>query len=396
MSMKNNQNNYGSVAQFFHWAIALLIFWAIAMGKIAEEMPFSPEKVDLFVLHKSAGITVLILVVMRLAWRFISPPPKLGLDAKQEKLAHLGHWALYGLMIALPISGWLLTSAAGYPFAWFHLISVPNLPVGEELKGLFGEIHEVLFYIIAAAIIGHVAMLIHHKKAQGKSYLPRMLPGQKMAAGVILLLILCGLLGYTVLSSRVAPTAIDKVSDEMVVPKSPTAIVGQSNSPLWQPTEGTNKLAFKGRYSGEPFDGEFKSFAPKLYFDPSAPESGIFDVTINTTTVTTYTSDWDSTLSGRQWFAFSQYMQAQFYSDNIKESGEGFVAEGTLSLKGVSQPVALSFTWQEQDTGAVLFMGQATLDRRDFNIGSGEWLEDDCVGFDVNIAVSLTLAKSDS
>lgn len=394
MQLKNDQINYGAVAQVLHWLIAILIFWAIALGKIAEEMPFSPEKVNIFVLHKSAGISVLILVILRLIWRFITPPPSLGLEPKQEKIAHLGHWGLYGLMVAVPLSGWLLNSAAGYPFAWFHLVSVPSLPVGKELKDFFGNVHVVLFYVIAIAVIGHVAMLFHHKFAQGKSFLPRMLPGQKLSSGVVLILILCGLITYAVLASKVEPKAEATPAVSEAKPSAPEALGEiKTSAPLWVKVDGDSQLGFKGKYSGEPFDGEFQQFNPKIYFDPANPEQGIFDVEIDTTSITTHVSDWDLTLRGSEWFAFSDYMQSHFFSDTIRATDDGFVAEGKLTLKGVSRPVSVAFEWQELGDGEASFIGGAEIDRRDFNIGSGGFSEDDSVGFNVGVVIELKLTQ---
>ncbi len=400
MKFKNDQTNYGLLAQSFHWLMALLIFWAIALGKIAEEMPSSPEKVNLFVLHKSAGISVLVLLVLRLLWRFLSPPPSLGLSPKQEKLAHLGHWGLYGLMLAVPLSGYLLNSAAGYPFAWFHLISVPVLPISEEFKGIFGNIHVALFYVLAAAVLGHIAMLFHHKFAHNKVFLPRMLPGQKMASGVVLILVLCALLVYTVLASKVeekdsAASEEAATAQDIDTPTTERPAV-KTDSPLWQMVAADSELGFIGRYSGEPFDGEFKSFDPKIYFDPQSPEDGVLDVTVNTTSVTTYTSDWDMTLSGGEWFAFSKFSNAYFFSDDIEATANGFVARGVLTLKGISEPVVVNFEWKALEDDSVNFVGEATLDRRTFNIGSGDWKDDESVGFNVDVKIDLTLELSEA
>lgn len=390
----NNSPVYSWVARTLHWLTALLIFWAIVLGLVADALPASPEQVLLFVLHKSAGITVLALVLVRLGWRVLNAPPPLDLPPAQAKLAHMGHWGLYALMIVLPLTGWLLNSAAGYPFAWFNLVSVPFFPgVGEAQKPLFEQLHEVMFYVIAVAIAGHVVMLVVHKLSQDHNLLPRMLP-RTSSAGV-LLLICVGLLGFTLYTANQA-----RVNEQLAQVNEPaqaqtlTSDRAQVSSPHWVLVPKDEQLTFTGYYSGEPFKGAIQSFVPNLYFDPSRVNQGVIDVDIDTASITTFNSDWDSSLKGSQWFATKKYPQAKYISESIRTEGDGFVADGQLQLKGVVKPLTVRFQWQSQDDSAQ-FIGTALIDRRAFNIGSGSWAEDDSIGFEVvlDIQLELTLAR---
>ncbi|BFM05870.1 cytochrome b/b6 domain-containing protein [Halioxenophilus aromaticivorans] len=389
----SNTHTYSLVARSLHWLIALLIFWAIVIGLVAEELPYSPEKIQLFVVHKSVGITVLMLALVRLAWRFISPPPALGLSAKEEKLAHLGHWGLYALMISVPLSGWLLNSAAGYPFAWFNLISVPHIPgVGEDSKDLFASVHVVLFYIIAVMVIGHILMLFHHKFSQGINLLPRMLPGKTALWAVVLVAIMAGLIGYTINKANTAKANAEQDSQAIKPAPSQSAAssAASSDSPLWQLVPTEENFQFSSSYSGEAFTGLIKTFTPKIYFDPDHPEQGVLDVTIDTTSLTTLNSEWDSAITGSQWFATSDYPSAHYVSEDIRPDGAGFIAQGELTLKGISKPVEVYFEWEAQGDQAI-FLGSAMLDRREFDIGSGSWATDDSIAFEVTLDIDLQL-----
>lgn len=390
----SSQYTYSLVARSLHWLVALLIFWAIVIGLVAKELPYSPEKIQLFIIHKSVGITVLILSLVRLVWRFISPPPPLGLSSKQEKMAHLGHWGLYALMLSVPLSGWLLNSAAGYPFAWFNLISVPHIPgVEESSKYIFQSAHNLLYYVLAIMVLGHVLMLFLHRFAQGLDLLPRMLPNRAALSSMALVLVLAGLIGYTINTANTAydNAELDRVAEKPVVMEK-TIVKSVSKSTLWELVPTEKNFVFSGSYSGEAFNGQIKDFNPIIRFEPDAPESGSLDVTVETGSLTTFNKDWDNTLAGSQWFALKDYPTAHYRSNSIRVDGDGYVASGELTLKGVTKPVDVAFQWEELNEKAI-FKGSALLDRREFNIGSGSWARDDSVAFEVILDINLQLER---
>lgn len=386
---------YNLVARILHWAIAILIFWAIALGLVAEGMPNSPDKIELFVLHKSAGFTVLVLAVVRLFWRLAHPPAPLGLPPLKEKLASAGHWGLYLLMLAVPLSGWLLNSAAGYPFAWFNLISVPHIPgLDNGSRDLFSSLHEYLFYIIALMVAGHIAMLVLHKLLDGISLLPRMLPGKSFVSASALSLVLVVLIGFTFYKAEEKSTASPDVPVAAQLPTVPATQqeVNQSDSTLWEMVATPDNFKFTNSYAGQPFTGAIRQFTPAIYFDPADPESGIIDVTINTQSITTNNKDWDGTIKGSQWFATEAHPEAHYLSRDIRKENGKFIADGELTLKGITKPISVTFSWQESN-GEARFIGSATIDRRDFEIGSGSWATNASVAYEVELSIDLKLIK---
>lgn len=182
MSLRNTKTGYGSVAKTFHWLIFLLIAGMVTVGFIMTDMENGPDKFRLIGLHKSFGITVLALVCLRLGWKLINiaPPLPRSLPVWERFMAHMGHLALYLLMFAMPLSGWLMTSAAGFPVSVFGWFTLPNLIAPDrELRHFFVEAHEVLAWALIVMVSLHVlAALLHHFYYRN-NVLRRMLPFTK-------------------------------------------------------------------------------------------------------------------------------------------------------------------------------------------------------------------------
>ena len=129
MTLKNTADRWGAISQLFHWTIAALIVYMGYLGLTMGDLPNGPAKIQTYALHKSVGITILGLVALRLLWRFYagSPAHVTGTPTWQLRIAGLVHLAIYGLLFAIPISGWVLNSAAGFPLQWFHLVNLPHI-----------------------------------------------------------------------------------------------------------------------------------------------------------------------------------------------------------------------------------------------------------------------------
>ena len=162
----NNTQRWGSVSIGLHWITALLIIGLSIVGLLMTELPNSPLKMQVYALHKSFGLTVLALTVLRLAWRFIAgTPTDLPGPRLQTLAAKAVHGLMYFLLLAMPLSGWLFNSAAGFPLRWFNLVQLPKLFTGYNpaLKHLAHELHETGFYVLAALLLVHAgAALFHH------------------------------------------------------------------------------------------------------------------------------------------------------------------------------------------------------------------------------------------
>lgn len=175
-----NRDRWGPVSQALHWTIALLVLVMAAIGLSLDELPRSPRWFWVYDLHKSIGLLVLALVVLRLAWRLYAgvPPPVPGLPRIQRIAAAATHWLLYVLILAMPLSGWLYDSASGLrPLRWFGQFTVPKLVAPDEaLAGGLHEVHETLFTILVIVVLLHVAAAVWHHVFRRDATLARMLP----------------------------------------------------------------------------------------------------------------------------------------------------------------------------------------------------------------------------
>jgi cytochrome b561 len=172
-------NSYNAISKLFHWGMALVIAGLITLGFVMTDMSLSPEKLQYYAWHKWAGVSVFMLVWLRLVWRVLNPPPAYpaSMSLLLQRMAHWGHAALYGLMIVIPLSGWLMSSAKGVPTVWFGVLPLPDLlERNKELGQLLQEVHELLNYLLMLLLAGHVAAALKHHWIDRDDILKRMLP----------------------------------------------------------------------------------------------------------------------------------------------------------------------------------------------------------------------------
>lgn len=177
--MQTEIDTYTLTAKWLHWIMAVLILVLLVVGFYMADLPRGPEKTQLIQIHKAAGTVALLLAILRLGWRFKHRPPALPvlIPELQKKLAHAGHWVIYFLMVAQPLSGWAVSSARGFPVTFGGLIPMPPL-VGkdEALAEAVTEIHEFFGWSLAIVLIGHIGMAIKHQLIDQDNLMKRMLP----------------------------------------------------------------------------------------------------------------------------------------------------------------------------------------------------------------------------
>ena len=178
MSLRNPLDRWGPVSQAFHWAIVALLLVMAYLGLTMTDLPTSAHKANVYALHKSIGLTVLALAALRLLWRLYAGRPRgLPMPRWQERVAALTHAALYLLLFAIPLSGWLINSTSGYPLRWFGLVRVPAIASRDAaLNALAKDLHETLFWALAVVAALHAAAALWHHAVQRDATLARMLP----------------------------------------------------------------------------------------------------------------------------------------------------------------------------------------------------------------------------
>jgi cytochrome b561 len=170
---------YSSVAQGLHWIIAALVVTQFALAYAANGLPLGIERLVLMARHKSFGMTILMLSVVRLAWRLWNPPPPLpdAVRPIEQRLARYSHLAFYFLLFAMPLSGWLMSSAKNYSVSWFNQFTWPDLigksePAFQWLRGLH---HTLSFALLGIATV-HILAALRHQFWLKDDVLLRMLP----------------------------------------------------------------------------------------------------------------------------------------------------------------------------------------------------------------------------
>jgi len=175
----NSESAYGIIAQVLHWCVAALIFMQIPLGLYAANLPVSMARLQWLSYHKSLGMTILMLMLLRLVWRLIDAPPALpGTMTTLERHAALAmHRALYLVPILAMFAGWLYASAAGLSVNWFGLILIPDLIAkNTELAPLFKGLHHGLVGLMVVLLIGHIGAAARHAFWLRDDLVRRMLP----------------------------------------------------------------------------------------------------------------------------------------------------------------------------------------------------------------------------
>lgn len=176
---RNSSLAYGIVARGFHWAMALLVISMLCVGFYMHGMPVSPDKIRVYDLHKATGAVILGLVSLRLLWRLANPTPALPADmpAWQRWGAHLSHFGLYGLMFAMPLIGWAMSSAADRPVSVFGWFTLPHLvQPDKDLITLTKTLHYYGALAFIALISLHAGAALYHHFYRKDNILRRMLP----------------------------------------------------------------------------------------------------------------------------------------------------------------------------------------------------------------------------
>ena len=172
-------HRYTACAKWLHWLIAFAVLGLIGVGLVMTNMKMSPQTLALYMNHKSMGLTVLVLMLVRLIYRWVRPPPPLPetMPRWQRLSAHYTHVLLYLLLFAMPISGWLRNGASGFPMKYFHLFRVPDL-IGKSSSALtfFKNMHELMAYTLIVLISLHILAALKHALIDRDGLVGRMLP----------------------------------------------------------------------------------------------------------------------------------------------------------------------------------------------------------------------------
>lgn len=185
MTARSDSIRWGTVAKTLHWIIALLVIGMLVGGLTMTSMKPSMDKLQVYAIHKSLGVTVLVLMLLRFAWRGVDPRPQdvAGLSPTVAFMARAVHRLFYVALIAMPISGWVYNSASNFPLVWFKLLPLPALVAPDPaIKAFAHDVHETLAWLIILLLAAHVAGALKHHFIDRDDTLRRMLPFAKPRA----------------------------------------------------------------------------------------------------------------------------------------------------------------------------------------------------------------------
>ena len=411
---------YSKTAIFLHWAIALTLAFQISLGGRLEEIEKGAGQFWAFQLHKSIGITILLLTLVRVGIRFVHPRPPLPADSGwAQRLAKTVHAGLYLVMLGAPITGWIIvsTSKLNFPTLLFGTVPLPHLPVPRLFHEPAQELHEWLAWLAIGLFLLHVAGALRHHFARNENLLGRMLPGlgnaepsrlrSGVAAATALLLIFAAVAAAKILP---LPTGgVATVGAVPALPAVPTVEVTPAPSaadsdalantqepakpegvPLatWTVVKG-GELDFKTSWSGVAVNGRFTQWDADILFSPDQLDQSKIRVRVTLASADTADSQRDEMLRSDSFFDTVLHPVATFSADRIvRRSGDNYIANGKLTLKGQSRPVALRFSLKINE-GRAQVRGSAQLSRTDFGVGAGEFATTDQVPDQVSVSFAF-------
>jgi len=425
---ETGSGRYATVAIALHWLIAAALVFQILLGwRMGEEE--GPLAFALVQLHKSVGITILVLSLARLGWRLANPPPPMPdtMAGWEKALARVTHVGFYLLMIGMPLFGWVIvsTSRTGIPTEVWGVVPWPHIPGLSNLTGdAREEVHEFAEFVHSKAawllwglLALHVAGALKHQwLSDDEPVLARMAPGARPGrkleprlAIIVLGLLAAGAFAYLVSpplpgnlpGPKAAATEVADVGDgppaaadaNLAAPAANAAAPAEDEDvpvdPVRWMIEDGSELGFETSWSGSKIEGEFGKFSGDISFSPGALDRSRVRISIDLASVSTGDGQRDASLKGEEWFNAGQAGTAVFTASRFTHrGGENYVANGTLSLRGVSRPVSLPFRLQiDEDKARV--RGVTTLDRTAFGVGQGEWAATDQIPAQVTVEVDL-------
>ncbi|MFK7912310.1 MAG: cytochrome b/b6 domain-containing protein [Pseudomonadales bacterium] len=390
---------YTRIAQWLHWLIAGLIIAQYVLAKLAENAADTDQTSMLLLLlanHKSVGMTVLVLAALRILWRLGHRPPAAPpMQAWQSWAAKGTHWLIYLLIFAIPISGWLLSSAAAYSVSWFGLFQWPDLVnPSPALKTNLNNLHHWLAEALFVLVLIHVLATAKHQWFDRDPVFARMFNGTAVTISVAAMAAAIWLLGLSV--STAVPLAHAEPPAPAVTVVTPTnpVTVAAGAPALWRVDYARSDIQFVAEQAGARFEGRWQNWQAQIRFATDQLDASTALVTIAADSAATNDADRDATMRDADWFAAAAYPEIIFAAQQFESTDpdEGaphaLLANGELRIKQIALPAAFHFSVTAAGKERYL-QGTARLDRLALGLGLGEWADPDSVGQFVTVQVSL-------
>ncbi len=390
MPIKNTRQAFGYITKWLHWLSALIVLGLLLLGFWMTTLPYTPFKLEIYALHKSFGITIIALTLIRASWKiYNAPPPPLQTHTKTERIAAKTiHRVLYISLLAMPISGWVMSSSGNFPNNFFGLWDLPNIaPKNEEIFEISKQVHELIAYILIASIALHIIGAIKHHIIDKDTTLKRM--GGNLTLAGSGLLILLGALSFT----TTAPQETKHSPQPNAAPLQETTTAPNS-LPQWTIDPENSSINFTYNQYGQNITGSFSTWSGEIYFDSKALNKSSAHIRINTDSIKTGSTDRDQQARNAQWFNTQKHPHAIFKSESFEKTKPNhYRIKGHLTLRGIKLPVEFPFTLDitnAPETGQQATMrANLILNRLDYGIGQDQWSAPQDIKNPVEININL-------
>lgn len=427
--MPNNQSlspaHYHASSRFLHWLMAGLILYMIFQGWSLEEK--DTLRATRYMIHKSIGITLLVLVMLRIGLRLVyKAPDALPMPKHQAMAAKAAHFGFYALMIGLPLSGWATVSTSEIlrPTILYNLVTLPHLPLPREFYGIYSEAHHFGAKLIIYGLVPlHLAAALYHHFKTKDETLSHMIKGlsakdgwQKQMRGlwlpIMVLIMPLVLATFLFKGDKVADVkdkaqasasfnsndgvlSQDLVSASMSASEASAILVPpiESGPVVWNLAPADVRIDFETAYMGEAIKGRLPIQKAQIIFDPNKLNQANIKIIIALQSVNTGDSDRDQTLIGPDFFDTKAHPTALFEAKKIDAVGKNsYQAKGFLTLKGKKLPHVLNFQLKIDGDKAVLD-SQSSIDRLSYGIGTGEFADPNAIPKDVRVSIKLKATR---
>jgi len=385
---------YHGVAIGLHWLIALLVISLIGIGKHMTGLDESDStRYALTQWHKSLGITILLLMVVRLLWRATHRPPALPRTLKpwEQRAAGITHGLVYLLLFALPLTGWIMVSASplNLPTLLYQVFPWPHLPLfagsenKQEIFTLFQSVHEIISSLLIVLLLAHIGAAMRHHFLLRDGVMSRMSPRilrtdeltdnrGRWVPGI----------GHFVAAITLVTVGVIALGFNMT-----------RSVPF---TAGDSDVGFSYILFGSENQGVFAESTVDMRYDKNNLSASSLTAVVTIASLTTGDRQIDSTLVEPDWFDAATQPEAKFTSVSLKATDENTVqVEGVLTIKSIEKPVSFPLTIIDTETEQQA-SGGFTINRLDFALGETDQPGDSTIGYDVTINFSFALNQESS
>jgi len=395
--LANTRQTYGLVAQILHWITALLIFVLLVLGIYMHELPIDTteqvnDKIWLYSLHKTLGLTVFATAILRVLWAFSQPRP-LSLNAGRKfenLLAETIHWVLYGSIILMPVTGWLHHAATeGFaPIWWPFSQDLPFVPKDPRLASFFGNAHFFTALMLMGALFFHVAGAMKHVFVDHDQTFARMIPGKSVdldaplvesgnkkksliAAGGVFALLLVAIFSSQIFTGGGVGIIANNVS-----PNSGWVVDHEKSALEIEIIQNKNAVV-----------GKFNTWAAEINFDLDNLEAANVSVTVDIASLTL--GNISAQAISKDFLNAEQFPQAVFSAQNFtRNADDTYEVAGKLTLLDKTNQLTLPFDLKIEN-GRAFMSGVTEVQRLDFGLGAKGFKTDGILGFTVKINVTL-------